>query len=214
MSQYVVIDLEMCRVSKIKRKQYRCTNEIIEIGAVLLNDSSEITDSFKTYVSPEYGRIDAFIEDLTGIKNENVASAPTLEDALTKFFAWLPEDAVMVAWSGSDAHQLERETHQKGIDFPQLDNLLAEAVDCQEMFGEKMDTKKSYRLSEALVIAGIEYDEGAHDALVDAHNTALLFAKILNDDEFILSPYYTNEEDKTSAYCPFADLLANFSVAV
>ena len=36
---------------------------------------------------------------------------------------------------------------------------------------------KKYKLSEALSIADISYDDGAHDALVDAKNTARLFAK-------------------------------------
>ena len=61
------------------------------------------------------------------------------------------------------------------------------------MFGRKMNTTKKYKLSEALSIANICYDEGAHDALVDARNTAKLFAKIQLDEEFELSPYFIRE---------------------
>ena len=50
MSNYVVIDLEMCNVLGEAKKAYGYRNEIIEIGAVLLNESYEIKDSFKTYV--------------------------------------------------------------------------------------------------------------------------------------------------------------------
>lgn len=211
---YVVIDLEMCKVSKNQRKKTGLRNEIIEIGAVLLNDNLEIVDEFKTYVLPEYGRIDEYIENLTKIKNEDLCSAPVLSDALEMFFEWMPSSAVMVAWSDNDAYQLEMEAICKNILSQELALLLENPLDCQIMFGEKMQSSKNYRLSEALMIANIEYDEGAHDALVDAHNTALLFNKVMSDIDFTLTPYYTISESRKSTYCPFADLLADFSAAV
>lgn len=212
MNNYIVIDLEMCNVPQSKREKYKCANEIIEIGAVLLNNSFQIIDEFKTFVSPEYGRIDQYIEKLTGIRNQDTACAPKLKEALDMLFDWLPDGIVMVAWSDNDAYQLGTETRRKGIKSEKLDLLLENALDCQAMFGERMNSPKTYRLSEALIITGTAYDEGAHDALVDARNTALLFEKIMNDDEFTLSPYYTNNDYNTSAYCPFADLLANFNI--
>lgn len=45
-------------------------------------------------------------------------------------------------------------------------------------------------LSEALIIANIDnYIEGAHDALVDVQNTAMLFKKISVEEVFTLGPY-------------------------
>ena len=35
---YLVIDLEMCRVKKLYRKTYKYASEIIQIGAVLLDE--------------------------------------------------------------------------------------------------------------------------------------------------------------------------------
>lgn len=35
---YLVIDLEMCRVNKFYRKSYKYISEIIQIGAVLLDE--------------------------------------------------------------------------------------------------------------------------------------------------------------------------------
>ena len=54
MSKYVMIDLEMCNVSR-GTKGYGYKNEIIEIGAVLMSENMEIIDGFCTYVSPQYG---------------------------------------------------------------------------------------------------------------------------------------------------------------
>lgn len=78
------------------------------------------------------------------------------------------------------------------------------------MFGHKLNTNKRYKLSEALSIADICYDEGAHDALVDARNTARLFAKIQSGKEFELSPYFISASvSSTSSINPFERLNRN-----
>ena len=57
--KYVVVDLEMCKVPyRARTNRFRFGRETIQIGAVLLNDSSEIVDEFVTYVAPQYGFID------------------------------------------------------------------------------------------------------------------------------------------------------------
>lgn len=213
MSRYAVTDLEMCGVPVNRRDGYAFNQEIIEIGAVRLDDSYGITDEFKTFVAPQYGFIDSYIHDLTGISNEDTASAPVIADALEMFLEWLGKDTVMVAWSTNDAYQLRTEAHLKGIESQALEAVLDASVDSQMMFSEKMDTEKVYRLSEALAIAGIAYDEGAHEALVDARNTAMLFGKMMSDENFTLSPYIMNDSGSKGSFSPFADLLAGFSTA-
>ena len=50
--------------------------------------------------------------------------------------------------------------------------------------GPIMDSERQYSLYEALVLGDIDFDEDIHDALVDARNTALLFAKMEMEEEF------------------------------
>ena len=51
MNQYVVVDLEMCKVHYSNRKkEFHGANETIQIGAVLLNENYEVVDEFNTYV--------------------------------------------------------------------------------------------------------------------------------------------------------------------
>lgn len=217
MGTYVVVDLEMCTVPKTIKKHicpYR--SELIQIGAVLLNDSLEIIDTFATFVAPRYGVINKFIHDLTGISQQDLEGAPDIQDALELFLAWVPEEAVMVSWSRSDEMQIRREVEHKGINIPELDKYLDSWIDCQDTFSELMDSPKVYRLSEALIIADIDLQDGAHDALVDARNTALLFAKMETQGENLqLSPYYVcSDADTTTTMCtPFAQLLKNFNCA-
>lgn len=80
---YVVLDLEMCRVPKqYRNKKYKYANEIIQVGAVLLDEEYEIIGRINQYVHPEYGVIDHFISNLTGIQNNQVKHAPSLKEAL------------------------------------------------------------------------------------------------------------------------------------
>ena len=68
MSKYVVYDLEMCRVPKgEKREEFGSRQELIQIGAVLLDEKFEVVDLFMTYVEPKFGEVDDFIEKITGI---------------------------------------------------------------------------------------------------------------------------------------------------
>ena len=209
MSTYVVFDLEMCNVPKGNaREQFKSGKELIQIGAVAMNESFEIIDSFSTYVKPEFGRIDSFIRRLTGITSKNVANAPTSEVALRSFYDWLPNDTVLVTWSGHDVMQIRRELKFKSIDICGFYDYLDESIDCQVVFSKKMLTKSAYKLSEALLISNIDYNESLHDALIDAKNTALLFAKTQKEKKLILSPYYIKGEDYLKRCC---DSFSSFS---
>ena len=208
MCKYVVIDLEMCRVPKgIKRKEFGQARELIQIGAVLLDYALEISDCFMSFVRPEYGQVDPFIEKLTGIHNSDVADAPLAGSAIKSFFQWLPEDVRLVSWSDNDKNQLRAEIVNKGIIMPEFDRYFDEWIDCQVTFSKRVDNKRSYKLSEALNMSAIEYSDGEHDALVDAKNTALLFAKMERETELTLSPYLVRDEKQIFRYNPFAFLL-------
>lgn len=215
MSKYVVVDLEMCKVPKHYRtEEYHWGNETIQIGAVLVDDSLEIMDKFMTYVCPEHGVIDFYIESLTGIRKADVQNAPKMKEALEMFTSWIPEDAVLVSWSENDELQIRREMQGKDIQNEKLNMLLDNGEDCQITFSNKMDTDKKYKLEEALIITDIDYDVNIHDALVDAYNTALLFVKTLKEDKLQMSKYYLEEKECEQGYTPFGELFKGLQLGV
>lgn len=216
MSKYVVVDMEMCNVPKgLREKNPKCKRELIQLGAVMLDESYQIVDSFVSYVSPEYGSIDAVIRNITGITNAQTRKAPHVKEVLESFAEWLPEDAIMVSWSENDKNHMRSETKAKNIEIPEIEATFEGWIDSQRLFGEKMNSKKTYNLTEALTISNISYENGAHDALVDAHNTALLFSKMMREPEFEPSCYYLSEDEVTiSTYNPFAELFATYGIAV
>ena len=211
MSKYAVVDLEMCRVHDPEAAAFQYKNELIQIGAVLLDEDYEIIDSFMTHCAPRFGHVDAYIERLTGISPADTANAPSTEDALAAFTAWLLEDAELVSWSDNDELQIRRELEFKEIDLPELEDYLDTWIDCQQTFAELMDNDRQYRLSEALIIADIDSDDGAHDALIDARNTAMLFKKMETEPDFKLNSWLSSEDQvKSSGSNPFAALLADY----
>lgn len=195
MSNYVVLDLEMCKVPKRERGHYRYSQETIQIGAVLLDEQMNIVDKFITYVKPEYGYIDAFIKKLTGITEQDTADAPNMERALKMFIEWIPEGAKLVSWSESDVRQIRHELDSKKIEIERCEDLLSSCIDSQKLFSEKIHSAKCFNLTEALNLADINYRDGAHDGLVDAYNTALLFAKMTIEEDMQLNPYYKHMLD-------------------
>ena len=102
----------------------------------------------------------------------------------------------------------------KNLEIPKLEKYLDTWEDCQKTFGEKMNSPKTYRLSEALIIADIDYDENIHDGLVDAENTAMLFAKMKREPKLKLISCYMTEDEENTMYTPIDGLLRNFSYAV
>lgn len=203
--KYAVIDLEMCKVPKgYKKFGYKWCQEIIQIGAVLLDEDHEIVDEFNTYVRPEYGKVDWFIENLTGISQADVIGAPSFKEAIEMFLDWLPADDVRcVSWSTSDPKQFVHEVVAKDINDDRLEIIFANWIDCQRRFGDKMGRKNAYGLEEALIAADIIPEGRVHDGLADAYNTAMLFAKLDQNPDFELNPFYKTARDEETEHLSF-----------
>ena len=191
--KYVVVDLEMCTVSKeIKKKDYPHAYEIIQIGAVLLNDDYEIIDQFMTHIKPSYGYMTPYIEDLTGIKHKELFNAPSIEQGLNMFLEWIPDDASIVQWSIADECQIKKEIEMKKIKIDKIYKLNSNWIDCQKEFEIILHTEEACSLEEALYISGVDYKTNFHDGLIDAYNTALLFKKMRLEKPFRFNEYYMN----------------------
>lgn len=213
---YVVLDLEMCRVSNHNEK-YQRKMEIIQVGAALLNQDFQMDRRFDRYVKPQFGRIDSCISKLTGIKEQDVAEASVFGEVLSEFLKWVPAGSVFVSWSMSDRDQLFGEMKEKDLQFDGMEETYATWIDCQRMFGDKMDRQdRRYSLEEALIATDIITEGNPHNGLTDACNTALLFAKLETEEDFQLNPYYKSaheEEKRESLVSSLGDLLAGLDLS-
>ena len=121
-SYHIVLDLEMNPVSKEHKNVYEnLRQEIIEIGAVKLNEHLEIVDTFDCFVKPEFNyQITPYINKLTGIKSSSAMNAESFATALKDFEAWMGNgaDTRIYSWSDNDLIQLKTECEFKEIPFP------------------------------------------------------------------------------------------------
>ena len=198
---YLVIDLEMCKVPKNYRgKNYKYASEIIQVRAVLLDEEYKEIGTLCQYVHPEFGILDYFITNLTGIEKGQIKNAPKLKDALIHMADWLGEREYKVfAWSKSDYWQLDHEIKSKKLNDEKLDELMKPErwVDYQEIFGKKYNFEQAVGLQEALMLCDIEPDGRMHDGLDDAWNTARLIEKLEKNPNYKLI-YRERQEQEDS----------------
>lgn len=214
--KYVVIDLEMNGIVSNPEARNICKNEIIEIGAVMLDDNLKEVSSFKIYVKPEYNEITKKITRLTGITNEMVLMAPKFAEALRHFTSWCNEcedEVTIYAWSESDYNQISKEMVLKSYQVATSEEslLLNQWTDFQHEFDSYLGFERLLSLKQALDLAGIDFSGKEHDALDDARNTAELLQVFKDKELFELTLRKIKEimEPKTVS-CTLGDLF-NFA---
>ena len=86
--KYIIVDLEMNPLgSEFKKDWETCRNEIVEIGAVVLDEQYNEIGHFMTLVKPQMNAvIEGRIEKLTGITTKSVECAPCFKEAAEMFF--------------------------------------------------------------------------------------------------------------------------------
>lgn len=164
-------------------------HEIIQIGAVRVGPAGEMA-TFETLVRPER-RLPERITRLTGLEYAELAGAPSPEEALRRFLAWVG-DRPMVAHNGL------------GYDFVVLD-AAASAAGLQAPSGPRLDSLELAHLVHARAGTGIRGADGQrpppgrglddlaefygipgrdrHEALVDARITHQIVLRMLEELE-------------------------------
>ena len=178
--KHIVIDLEMNPIAKeFKLEREFCYQEIIQIGAVILDDDYHEIGNFMTLVKPEYNnKIERNIEKLTAITSDMIQSAPVFKDAIKMFFDWcnsIPDKICFYQWSSSDRCQVTKELQLKNLRLSDNDQKILDSwEDFQYEFGSELGLDQSISLKNALMYAGLDFEGRQHDALYDARNTAEL----------------------------------------
>lgn len=188
--KHIVVDLEMNNIRQKSEARRICTNETIEIGAVMLDDNLQEISSFRTYVKPEYNDgIVPKISRLTGITDAMVTNAPKFHEALRMFTNWClgTGDAVTIyTWSDTDFNQIRKEIILKEYEVSEVERVLLENewTDFQQEFDGYLGFERQVSLKMALDMAGIDFLGREHDALDDARNTAELLQIFRDEDLF------------------------------
>ena len=183
--QHIIVDFEMNPVAKKNSKvRKHLGNEIIEIGAVKLDNNNRIVDRFNCLIKPMYNEdISGFITRLTGIKTGNVKKSYDFETALNKFELWIGEGKTRIySWSDADLRQLRRECSFKKLGIP---SNMRRWMDFQAVYPRVMGLDSSQKMSLELAAqwSGVLVDKKkAHRALYDAEVTAELLIPVLTGE--------------------------------
>lgn len=183
--KHVVVDLEMNPVSREFREVRRKLNEeVIEIGAVRLDENFQQEAEFQCYVKPEYGPIKKHITSLTGITQAMVADKKTYAACFQDFVDWVGEEETKIySWSMSDIKQLRSECRYKLPDFD-IEWLNARWVDLQQEFDDRLGLHNSLALKHALGAMDHKFEGTQHTALADAINTSAILTLMQDDEKF------------------------------
>ncbi len=159
---YVVFDIETTGMSSVKDK-------IIEIGALKVK-GGEIVDTFSEFINPEIP-IPFRIEQLTGINDNMVINAPTIDVILPKFLDFI-KDSVLVAHNAPFDTGFIKEK-AKAINV-EVNNTI---VDTLELARVIVSGISKYTLDSLAKHLGVSL-ENHHRAIDDATCTAYIFIKL------------------------------------
>lgn len=111
---YVVMDLEWNQAMSSKSSVFNklpihLRGEIIEIGAVKLNEDMTPGEEFQIDVKPMYfKRMHYKVKKLTGFDRERLAAGVSFPEALAQFRAWCGDDVTFLTWGCDDQGILEQ----------------------------------------------------------------------------------------------------------
>lgn len=161
---YVVFDIETTGFSAL-------TDKIIEIGAVKV-EKGKITEKFSTFVNPKIP-IPYRIEHLTGINDEMVMGAETIDVVLPKFLEF-SKGAIMVAHNADfDMSFIMQNAKNLGIEYD------VTYVDTVALARVLIPSISRYKLDNVAKALGVSL-ENHHRAVDDAGCTAEIFVKFVD----------------------------------
>ena len=104
--RYIILDLEWDSAYSVKHKRF--INQILQIGAVKLDESFDITDTFEVTVKSAISKkVTGRFAELTGITTEKMLAGVPIDTAVDRFNEWTDENAVTMTWSDSDLYSIK-----------------------------------------------------------------------------------------------------------
>lgn len=180
---YIIMDLEWNNAYVQKTQSFM--NEIIEVGAVMLNDRLEKVDEFSSLVRSRINKkLRSNIKKLTHISNSDMRNSEPFETVMRDFEFWIGgRENVILTWGNSDIRVIIENYRvlAKKNAVPFLKNY----TDVQRYFQikRKIPVEKQLALSGAAEEIGLDLDSFSHHrALDDSLITAECFRRVFDKD--------------------------------
>ncbi|MBK7870193.1 MAG: exonuclease domain-containing protein [Saprospiraceae bacterium] len=155
--------------------------EIIEIGAVRLNNYGEVEGTFNSFIRPKmHPRLSAFCQELTTIRQIDIDRAPNFPDVIEDFQDWaevFDEDYLLCSWGGFDKTMLIQDCQLHDMDYDWVEP----HINLKEQYREIKRLRQSKGLKSVVNAEGFEFTGTHHRGIDDAENLARVFAKYLDE---------------------------------
>ncbi len=189
MRTYIVFDLEWNQSPDGKQN----TNEdlpfeIIEIGAVKMNERLEFIDEYHRLVLPQiYTRLHYRISQVTHLNIQELRRVGVpFPEAAGELMEWCGTDPVFCTWGSMDLTELQRNMSFYELDLPFPFPLCY--LDIQKLYALQMGSRESPSLDSAAQSLGLLEDRPFHRAQDDAYYTG----KVMQAIDFVTwSPYFS-----------------------
>jgi 3'-5' exoribonuclease 1 len=180
--RYIIFDLEAtCWEEQEKGNK---EGEIIEIGAVKLDDKLEIADVFSEFVKPTVNpTLSVFCKGLTTIRQEDVDGALEFNEAIKKFEDWILSedgDARLLSWGYYDKKQILKESAAKNYSGEIIKLLEEKHISLKHKFAKSRKIK-TCGMKRALEILNLPLEGEHHRGIDDAKNIARIFRTVYPD---------------------------------
>lgn len=179
---YIVMDLEWNQGSHREAEPGTPGFEIIEIGAVKLNERFELTDRYQRLIKPQiYMTMHKVTQELVNLRISDLKREARFPEVAADFLRWCGEDYIFCSWGVQDLTEFQR-----NMDYYQMDRLSEGPLkyyDIQKLYSlYKGEPHARHALSAAVAEEGLEEKKiPFHRALGDAYYTARLFERIRNE---------------------------------
>lgn len=183
---YIVFDLEWNQSNTGKEKEVKeFPFEIIEIGAVKLDDTLEFADTFHRLIKPQvYHEMHHITENLIHISMEELENEKYFPEVAAEFFDWCGEDCIFCTWGPLDLTELQK--NMRFYQMPALSSGPMKFYDVQKLFSIGYEDRKSRRTLEyAVDFLQVAKDIPFHRAFSDAYYTAKVLSALSEKKEVL-----------------------------
>ena len=173
---YIIFDLEAtCWEDRNINKQ----NEIIEIGAVKIDDEGNIQSEFAEFIKPKLHPIlSDFCKDLTTITQQEIDAADSFKEVIERFKQWinLEEPFVLCSWGFYDKKQFSKDCDLHDLNKDWLEN----HISLKHQYAQIKKLRRPMGMGGALKKEDLTLEGTHHRGIDDARNIAKIFLANFN----------------------------------
>ena len=185
---YVVFDLEWNQGNQVQQTEHAdIPFEVIEIGAVKLNDKYVMINEFSRLIKPEiYREMHQYTSKLIHLQMEELERGRPFAEVMKDFLEWCgTEEYLFCSWGSLDLTELQR--NMRYHNMTPLSDRPIPYLDVQKLFSLVYEDGKSRRsLETAVDMVQLEKDIPFHRAFSDAYYTAKLLSGIAEQKPEVL----------------------------